>query len=108
MFGTIPEPVKPESAMDTAAKPTSALADQAHAFFAGFGAKVLAASTPRPVRPGSASPRRMAASVPTAATYRASFAAPSDDAAARLREEEMAAEADIIDDTFADLDAPGY
>lgn len=107
MFGTVPEPVKPEPAQAAAAKPTSALADQAQAFFAGFGGKVSVGSAPRPVRPGSAPPRRFAPSAPTAATFRSSFAAPGDDAAARAREQELAAEADIIDDTFADFDAPG-
>lgn len=107
MFGSVPEPVKPEPAQSAGSNPTSALADQAQAFFAGFGAKVSIGSTPRPVRPGGVPPRRLAPSAPTAATYRSSFAAPGDDAAARAREQEMAAEADIIDDTFADFDAPG-
>lgn len=107
MFGTAPEPVKPEPAPNAIAKQTSALANQAQAFFSGLGATVTAASAPRPVRPGSPAPRRPAPSAPTAATYRSSFAAPADDAAARAREQEMAAEADIIDDSFDDFDAPG-
>lgn len=107
MFGTVPEPVKPEPAQSASNNPTSALAEQAQAFFAGFGGKVSIGSAPRPVRPGSAPPRRFAPSAPTAATFRSSLAAPGDDAAARAREQEMAAEADIIDDTFADFDAPG-
>jgi len=107
MFGTVSEPVKPEPAQSAAAKPTSALADQAQAFFAGFGGKVSIGSAPRPLRPGSVPPRRLAPSVPTAATCRSSSAAAGNDAAARAREQEMAAEADIIDDTFADFDAPG-
>lgn len=107
MFGTVHEPVKPEQAQSAATTPTSPLVHQAHEFFAGFGGKVSIGSAPRPVRPGSASPRRHAPSAPTAATYRSSFAAPGDDAAARAREEEMAAEAEIIDDTFSDFDSPG-
>ena len=107
MFGTVPEPVKPEPAQSAATKPNSALADQAQEFFAGYGRKVSIGSAPRPVRPGSIPPRRLGPSAPTAATHRSSFAAPGDDAAARAREQEMAAEADIIDDTFADFDAPG-
>lgn len=106
MFGTIPEPVKPEPALDAVAKPTSALANQARAFFAGFGAKVTAASAPRPVRPGSPVPRRAVPSTPTAATYRSLFA-PADGAATHAREQEMAIEADIIDDAFSEFDAPG-
>lgn len=106
MFGTVPEPVKPEPAQSASNNPTSALANQAQAFFAGYGRKVSIGSAPRPVRPGTLPPRRLAPSTPTAATYR-SFAAPGDDAAARAREQEMAAEADIIDDTFADFDSPG-
>jgi len=88
-------------------KPTSALASQAQAFFAGLGAKVTVASAPRPVRPGSRAPARAASSALTAATYRSSFASPTDDAAAGAREQEMAAEADIIDDSFGEFDAPG-
>jgi len=107
MFGTIPEPVKPEPAQSAASKPASPLADQVQEFFGALGARVSIGSTPRPVRPGSSPPLRLAPSAPTAATYRSSFAAPGDDAAARAREQEMAAEADIIDDTFADFDAPG-
>lgn len=107
MFGTVPEPVKPEPAQSTGSNPASALANQAQTFFAGYGSKVSIGSAPRPVRPGSVSSRRLAPSAPTAATFRASFAALGDDAASRAREQEMAAEADIIDDTFADFDAPG-
>lgn len=107
MFGTAPEPDKPEPAQSACSNPTSALADQAHAFFAGFGGKVSIGSAPRPVRPGSAPPRRFAPSARTAATHRSSFTVPGDDAPARAREQETAAEADIFDGTFADFDAPG-
>jgi hypothetical protein len=107
MFGAIQEPVKPEPAPNAVVKPTSALASQAQAFFAGLGAKVTVASAPRPVRPGSRAPARAASSALTAATYRSSFASPADDAAAGAREQEMAAEADIIDDSFGEFDAPG-
>jgi len=108
MFGTVLELVKPEAAQSTATNSTSPLVDQAQAFFAGFGGKVSIGSAPRPLRPGAPPPRRSAPyPAPTAATYRSSFAAPGDDAAARAREQEMAAEADIIDDTFSDFDAPG-
>lgn len=107
MFGTFHEPVKPEPAEDAAIKPTSVLAHQAQTFFARFGANVSVASKPRPVRPGSTLPRHPPPSGPTTGTYRSPFAAPVDGAPDRAREEEMAAEADIIDDTFADFDAPG-
>jgi len=107
MFGTVPDPVKPEPAQSATIKPTPTLADQAQAFFAGSGAKLTIGSAPRSVRPGSVLPRRLAPSAPTAAAYRASFSAPGDNAAARARELEMAAEADIVDDTFADFDSPG-
>jgi hypothetical protein len=108
MFGTVPEPGQPEPVQSAATKPTSALADQAQAVFAAFGAKVSVGSSPRALRPGSIVPRRLAPSVPTAATHRSSFTTPGDGAAARAREQEMAAEADLIDDTFADYDTPGY
>lgn len=106
MFGTVPEPVKPEPNKAARSKPPS-LIEQAQAFFAGSAVKVTVGSAPRPVRPGSALPLRLRSSATTAATYRASFAASDTAAAAGSREQEMAAEADIIDDTFVDFDAPG-
>lgn len=107
MSGTVHNPVKPEPAEDAANKPASALAHQAQTFFARFGANVCVASTPRPIRPGSTTRRHPPPSQTTADTYRSSSAASVDDTPASARERDMAAEADIIDDAFADSDAPG-
>lgn len=104
MFGNVQEPAKPEPA---ASKPNNSgptLADQAHAFFAGIGAKVSTSSTPRPLRPG-AIVRQVAAPAPRAA--QPSHFADTSAEAARARAEAMAAEADIVDDTFFECDAPG-
>lgn len=107
MFGNVRDPVSPDSAEVVPAKPMSQLGEQAQAFFAGKGGKVSVASAPRPLRPGSPTPQRAAPARAAAAPAPASRSpfAPTDDAA-RAREAEMAAEADIIDDAF-EFDAPG-
>lgn len=110
MFGNVRDPARPDTAEVAPAKPISPLGEQAQAFFAGKGGKVTVASAPRPVRPGSPVPQRVArarAAGGAAPASRSPFAASSDTASAR--EEQMAAEADIIDDTFGDAfegDAP--
>jgi hypothetical protein len=107
MFGNVRDPASPDTAEVVPAKPLSPLGEQAQAFFAAKGGKVSVASAPRPVRPGSPVPQRAAparAAGAAAPESRSPFAPSSD--AARAREEQMAAEADIIDDAF-DFDAPG-
>ncbi|MFJ1470135.1 hypothetical protein [Massilia orientalis] len=104
MFGNVRDPASPDTAELAPAKPMSPLGEQARAFFAGKGGKVSIASAPRPVRPGSSVPQRAAPAQVAAPASRSLFATSSD--VARAREEQMAAEADIVDDTF-DFDAPG-
>lgn len=102
MFGNVQEPAKPEPA---ASKPSNLgpnLADQAHAFFAGMGAKVSTTATPRPRRPGTVA--HLAAPVPR--SIQPSHFTDSSDEVARARAEAMAAEADIVDDTYFECDAP--
>lgn len=107
MFGTVRDPASPDTVEVAPAKPMSPLGEQARAFFAGKGGKVVVASAPRPLRPGSPVPRRAAPSRTAGAAAPTSISpfAPSSDVT-RAREVQMAAEADIIDDTF-DFDSPG-
>ena len=104
MFGNVRDPASPDTAEQAPAKPMSPLGEQAQAFFAGKGGKISIASAPRPVRPGRPVPQRASPERAAAPASRSPFAPSSD--VARAREEQMAAEADIIDDAF-DFDAPG-
>lgn len=113
MFGKAPAPagvdlVEPQAA---AAKPVSALGQQAQAFFAGRGGKVASTTVPRPTRPGApVRPRPPAARVVSSSVAPSSIFGDAGTTAAAARAAEMNAEADIIDDAFDeafDSDAPG-
>jgi len=103
MFGNVQEPAKPEPAATKTTNLGPNLADQAHAFFAGIGAKVSTTATPRPRRPGTVA---LLAAGPQPRSIQPSHFSDSSDEVARLRAEAMAAEADIVDDTYFECDAP--
>lgn len=109
MFGNAREPAGTNPVEPQAAKPVSALGQQAQAFFAGRGGNVASTTAPRPTRPDAPVRQRPpAARVVSSAAPSSKFLA--GDAAAGARAAEMEAEADIIDDTFDeafDSDAPG-
>jgi hypothetical protein len=110
MFGSIPDPdpdpASPAPSEIKPAKPASALGEMAAAFFASRGGKVSVGSNPRPGRPGTPAPQRALPARAYAATAPFSPFAAVGDAAARARQEAMAAEADIVDDMFFESDAP--
>lgn len=107
MFGTTRDPAAPAPAETKPAQPLSVLAEQAKSFFAGYGGKVSAASSPRPVRPGARDMQRpISARAATSTVRPASFAAGTSDAV-RKRAEAEAAEAEIVDEIFFECDSPG-
>jgi hypothetical protein len=107
MFGTIHDPSTPVPAEAKPASQLSPLGEQAQSFFAGYGGKVTAASSPRPSRPGAPAQHRPAPPRSRPISSRpGSFAAAAGDAA-HARAKAEAVEAEIIDDTFFDCDSPG-